>query len=199
VSNQVYPTLPGLDFGVTRTPTWKTDVKTTPSGREFRGAQMTSALYTYTLVYEFLRDTSVYPEMRTLMGFFNARQGSFDSFLFNDPDDNTATLSLFGTGDGVTTAFQLLRTLGGTAEPVYDLNGTATILVNGTPRALGTDYSINTTGGVTFNVAPPLGSPVTWTGAYYWRVRFTDDTLELGKFMATFWEAKKVTFITVKP
>ena len=199
MSNAVYPTLPGLTFDVEREAMFKTDVKTTPSGREFRGAQMTSPLYTYTLNYEFLRNLQSFTELQTLVGFFNARQGSFDSFLFTDPDDCSATAQLFGTGDGTTRAFQLLRSYGGTNEPVYDLNGAPVIMVGALTMVLGTDYTINSTGGVTFTAAPGAGSSITWTGNFYWRVRFNNDTLNATKLMQGLWEAKKVQFITVKP
>ena len=46
------------------------------------------------------------------MGFFNARKGSFDNFLFDDPTDDTASSQNFGTGDGVTANFQLTSTYG---------------------------------------------------------------------------------------
>ncbi len=199
MSNAVYPTLPGLMFPVERVPKFKTLVKSTPSGREYRGAQMTSPLYTYNLQYEFLRDTSSIQELRTLVGFFNARQGSFDTFLFSDPDDSSVTAQLFGTGDGATTQFQLLRSYGGNVEPVYDLNGAPTIYVNGVARTAGTDYTINSTGGVTFTVAPGATLPVTWSGAFYWRVRFNTDDMTVSKFMNQLWEAQKVSLITVKP
>lgn len=199
MSNAVYPSLPGLTATVTRTPIFKTDVKTTPSGRSFVGAQMQSPLYRYTLAYEFLRDTAAYAEFRTLLGFYNARQGAFDSFLFQDPGDQTVTAQAFGTGDASTKTFQLVRTLGGTVEPVYDLNGAPLIYVGGVLKTLTTDYTINSTGGVTFVTAPAAAAPITWTGSYYWRVRFVSDELDFEKFMNTLWSAKKVEFITVKP
>jgi hypothetical protein len=127
MSQTVYPSLPGIAFGVERAPVWSSDVQTTPSGREYRGAFMTYPRYRYKLVYEFLRDTSVYPELATLLGFFNARQGQFDTFLFSDPTDNSVAGQQLGSGDGTTTSFQLTRTYGAFTEPVYDLNGSPTI------------------------------------------------------------------------
>lgn len=199
MSNAVYPTLPGLMFNFVRAPSFKTDIKTTPSGREFRGAQMLYPLYTYTLVYEFLRDSTAFNEFRSLLGFYNQRQGRFDSFLFNDTDDNTVTSQQFGVGDGATTKFQLIRTLGGMVEPVYDLNGAPQIYVSGVLKTVGTDYTINATGGVVFTVAPGATAPITWTGAFYWRVRFLTDEQEFSKMMQSIWEVKKLKFITVKP
>jgi hypothetical protein len=39
------------------------------------------------------------------------------------------------------------------------------------------------------------GSALTWTGSYYYRCRFLQDTLEFNEFMNSLWEAKKVEFI----
>ena len=199
MSNSVYPVLPGIQFNVSRTPIFKTDVKTTPSGREYRAAQMIAPLYRYSLTYEFLRDTAAFQEFRTLFGFYNQRQGSFDSFLFSDPDDSSAITQAVGVGDGSTKIFQLVRTLGGSVEPVYDLNSAIGIYLNGVSQSLGGNYTVNSTGGVTFINAPGAGVAITWTGNYYWRCRFLQDEMSFEKFMQALWEAKKVEFITVKP
>ena len=136
MSNAVYPTLPGLAWPVTRTPLWRTTVQTTPSGREWRTSAMAFPRYRYTLTYEFLRSTAAYPHLQTLLGFFNSRRGGYDSFLFSDPDDRTVTAQAFGTGDGVSTQWQLVRTLGGFVEPVYALDGAPQIMVDGVPTNL---------------------------------------------------------------
>lgn len=195
MSNLVFPTLPGLTFGVTKTPTWSTRVQTAVSGKELRAAFWSLPIWQYTLVYEFLHADSR-AELQTLLGFFNARQGKFDSFLFNDPDDNTVTGQSFGTGDGATTAFQLVRTLGGVTEPVKDLNGAAQIYKAGVLQ--GSGYTVSSTGLVTFTTAPTAGAALTWSGSYYWRVRFDMDALEVSKFMALLWDAKTVKFVGVK-
>lgn len=131
MSNDVYPALPGAELRVTRTPLWQTDRRGTPSGRSFRSTQMTAPNYRLRLRYEFLRDSVAEPEYRTLLGFFNKHLGGFDSFRFDDIDDNTATAQAFGVGDGSSTAWQLVRTLGGFVEPVYELNGEPVITYNG--------------------------------------------------------------------
>ena len=198
MSNLVYPSLPGLAFPVVRVPTWKSNVMESASGREFRAGLMTYPRYKYQLKYEFLRDTASLTEMRTLLGFFNQVRGDFDTWLFTDPDDNSVTAQQFGTGNGATKTFQLVRTNGGFAEPVYDLNGNPSVYVAGVLKTLGTDYTISS-GLVTFTAAPANGAVLTWTGSFYWRCRFTTPTSEFSKFMNTLWEAGKVEFITCKP
>lgn len=196
MSNDVYPDLIGLKFGVTRTPRFKTTIDETASGREYRTALMVYPRTKVTLSYEFLRDRTSADEFRTLLGFFKKRRGSYDSFLLNDPDDNSVTDQQFGVGDGTTTAFQLVRTLGGFVEPVYDLNGVPTIQVNGGAPG---SYSISATGLVTFAAAPAVGADLTWSGAYYWRCRFMQDEMEFEKFMQQLWQAGKVEMQVVKP
>lgn len=199
MSSAVYPSLPGLAFGVQRTvlapPVL---VRTTPSRREFRARDATLPLYQYSLVYEFLRSNAAWVELQTLVGFFNARGGSFDSFLFTDPDDNAVTAQLFGTGDGSTLTFQLVRAFGGFAEVVNDLNGAALIYVNGVLKTQPSQCVISASGLVTFATAPAAGLPITWTGTFYRRVRFLRDTLDFTKFMQDLWEARKVELLSLK-
>ena len=197
MSNSVYPTLPGLAWGLTRTPIWKTGRSETASGREFAVSYMTYPRYVYRLQYEFLRETGSFTELQTLVGFFNLMRGSFDSFLFLDPDDTAVTAQQFGVGDGVTTKFQLTRTRGGFAEPVFDLiAGTYAIYANDAIQNSGVSI---TNGLVTFTTAPASNVVLTWTGTYYWRCAFINDTTEFSQFYQRLWEAKAVEFKTRKP
>ena len=102
MSTALFPTLPGLAFDVGKSPMFSTDVKTSVSGREMRRANWAHPIYQFTLTFEFLRDEAAFNELKTLAGFYLQRQGSFDSFLLSDPDDNSTTLQQFGVGDGVT-------------------------------------------------------------------------------------------------
>lgn len=130
MSNEIYPALPGLTFGVQRNVLAPpVTVKTTPSQREYRARDATLPRYRYVLMYEFLRSSAVEAELQSLVGFFNTHGGSFDDFLFDDPDDHAATANAFGIGDGSTVGFQLLRSFGAFAEPVRDLNGAPTITI----------------------------------------------------------------------
>lgn len=199
MSNAVFPTLPGVDMEVTRAPEFKTFIRETASGREYRGRTMLYPRYERILRFNVLGDSGAwYDGYRTLLGFFNARGGSFDSFLLDDEDDNSVTAQIIGTGDGTTTAFQLLRTLGGFAEPIYDTKVAPSIYDNGTLRTAVTHYSISA-GLVTFVTPPAVGHVITWTGTYYWRARFKEDRLEFTRFMRQLWELRTCTLKTVKP
>ncbi len=199
MSNIVFPTFPGLTADVTRTPMWSTTKKTSVSQREYRTANMSFPRYKFKLSFEVLRQGGGFSELSALVGFFNARQGNFDSFLYIDPDDNTVTAQAIGSGDGGNRLFQLVRTFGGYVEPVFDTNSVPLIYVNGVLQTVTTNYTISATGLVTFVAAPSAGLAVTWTGTYYRRVCFAQDTAEFAKFMSNLWSLKSLEFITVKP
>jgi uncharacterized protein (TIGR02217 family) len=197
MSDVVYPSLPGLGFTFVRAPVWKTLIQTTASGRELRAQLMSYPIYKYTLTYELLRSNASFTELQTLIGFFNARGGSFDSFLFSDPDDNAVTAQFIANGDGVTRSFQLIKTYGGYVEPVYSVNLITQMTVNGVATSA---YAVNSdTGQIIFTTAPPAGQPIAWTGSYYYRCRFLADTYEFEKFQYQLWDAKKIEFQTIKP
>ena len=199
MSTQIFPTFAGLTWDIRRAAINSTVTKASPSGREFRLAMYSTPRYKYTLNYEVLRGASAFTEWQTLVGFFNARAGSFDTFLLSDPNDGAVSAQAFGAGDGATVAFQLVRTLGGFVEPVYALNGAPQIYVGGALNTAGTDYTVSASGLVTFTAAPAAAAALTWTGSFYWVVRFDKDQLEVGQLMQQFFEARAVTLITVKP
>jgi uncharacterized protein (TIGR02217 family) len=190
MSNAIYPVLPGLTWDVVKTPIFNTVIKKAVSGRETRVAYMEAPMYNFKLVYEYLRDdmnvqvpSIPYNHLKLLMGFFLARQGSFDSFLFEDPTDNLATSQQFGTGTGSKTTFQLARTFGGGTgflEPVMNINGTPTITG-------GSVASISNSGLVTFSSAPGNGAVLLWTGNYYFRCRFDTDTTDFQQLLQDYW------------
>lgn len=193
MSEILLPSLPGLEWPVHRQPEWVTRTQESVSGREIVTARQSFPRWRYSLSYEFLRAS----ECQQLLAFFNARQGRFDTFLFNDLNDNSATAQQFGTGDGTTVKFQLLRSLGGILEPVFALNGAPLIYKNGVLQSAAT-YSISTNGVVTFNTAPATGAALTWTGLFYWRCRFLQDAADMQQFAGNLWALKKLEFRTVK-
>jgi uncharacterized protein (TIGR02217 family) len=201
----LFPTLAGLAWDIGKIPAFNTEVEDSVSGRENRISMMVYPKWTFTLKYNFLRDspnvaspTAPLDELKKLVGFFLNQRGRKSAFLYDDLTDDAVTDMQFGTGDGTTVAFQLVRSYGaggfGFAEPVQNLNGAVTNIKDNGGVVGGGDYSVSSTGLVTFNTAPLAGHTLTWTGAYYWRVRFTRDTNELNQFLKDLWEAKKVEF-----
>lgn len=193
----VFPTLTGISFPVTRSPMWSNLHQEAASGQDNPIGLWTFPKWKYQVPFDMLRSDNVNLEWQNLLNLYNAVNGTRLPFQFNDLDDNTVTDQLFGTGDGSTTAFALVRTMPGTAgfvEPVFAPTIT-NIKDNGTPTVL---YTLGTQGLVTFNSAPVAGHTLTWTGTYNWLCRFDDDSIDLEKFANLFWEAKKITFTTIK-
>ena len=197
MSNAVFPELPGLSWGVRRTPMWKTITHESGAGMELRTALMAYPRWRIGLSFECLRAGGGYSEMQTLAGFFNARRGSWDSFLWRDPGDSVAAGVGFGTGDGATKVFTLSRPFGGFLEPVQDFVSTPLVYVAGALKASPADYTISA-GKITFSAAPAAGEALTWSGQFYKRVRFERDETEFEEFLQDLHSAKRVELITVK-
>jgi uncharacterized protein (TIGR02217 family) len=191
----VFPSLPGIAYPVKRTVQWSTVKGDALSGKRTRFALWTYPVYWYDLPFNFLRSDALTLEWQTLEGFINGVQGAYGLFAYSDPNDNAVTNQQFGQGDGVTTTFQLVRSLGGFTIPVFLINGTPTISVAGVVTA---SASISAYGVVTFASAPANGAALTWTGGYYMPCRFDDDTTDMSQFMRTIWELKSLKFSTEK-
>lgn len=201
----VFPALAGLAWPVVKTPQFNTIVEQAVSGRENRVAQMAFPKWSFTLQHNLLRDdpTSASPaapldELKKLEGFFLKQNGSAKAFLYSDPTDSTVTDMQFGTGDGVTVAFQLVRSYGAGGftllEPVQNLNGAVTNIKDAGNVVSGGNYNVSATGLVTFNAAPANGHALTWSGSFYYRVRFLEDANDFTEFAFNLWELQKMQF-----
>jgi uncharacterized protein (TIGR02217 family) len=193
MSDILFPILPGVTWKATWTPTFRTKVQSAISGKEYRASLMAHPLYNLTLSYEFLRHGSK-QELRQLVGFYLARRGAFDNFLYRLDDDCAVTDQLIGVADGATRSFQLVRSFGSEfSEPVQNVEAVTAVKVNGVAPLGG--YIVSPTGMLTFNFAPGAG-PITWTGSYFYRARFADDQQDFDRFMKNLWEAKTVNLIS---
>lgn len=198
MSNAVFPVLPGLGWGVIKTPNWRTKIQQAISGKEYRTSFYSYPIYNIKLTYEILRADAINLELQQLLGFFNSRNGSWDSFLYTDPTDNLITAQSIGVGDGITTQFQLVRAYGGGTEPVMNVNTITGIYDNGAPVLQGTGagkYTIDSYGFVTFGTVPVVGHVLTWAGTYYYRCRFDSDAAEFDNFMYQLWTLKSCNLI----
>lgn len=215
MSNAVYPDIgtagggigPSLDTGgIRKAPVFDTQKQVSSSGYEVRADRMSYPLYNITIGYALLLDDDTRDQnaadfgdptnrFRRIWGFYLARQGSKDSFLLRDPQDDHVTDQLFGVGDATLTQFQLMRTTGiGQTfdEPVMNVNVITNIKKNGVALVNPTDYTISATGLVTLAVAPANGLLMTWTGTYYYRCRFVDDTQDFEQFLHNYWRLSQV-------
>jgi hypothetical protein len=217
----VLPYLPGQAIAVSKAPKWSTQVVRTASGRERRTAYWPYPLWQFELQYEVVRHRPTQAELFALWEFFNVMKGQYSPFLFVDPTDcqiptsvllDTAGAPLidsggallldgsggplgfgFGTGDGVTTAFQLTRQIGSFTEPVFSAFS-PTILDNGAIAGANTVSQ----GVVTFATAPAAGHALVWFGYFYFGCRFAQDDLGFEQIVHQLWAGKGLKFTSVR-
>jgi uncharacterized protein (TIGR02217 family) len=203
----IFPVLPGLGWSVTKTPRFTGRIQNAVSGRELRVLDQLNPIWTWTLTYSLLRDKwdaraaigpgIGYDELRTLAGFFLQHQGTFRPFLFDDPTDNIVTDQILGTGDGGVRAFQLVRSMGGFAEPITAPNVVSAIRFNGV-RQGPAGYAVDSeTGLVTFATPPPASHVIAADFTYRFRVRFAEDSAEFENFMYQLWQLKQIKLQSV--
>lgn len=216
-----YPVMPVLPIsmakGLKKSPLYNTVVQKVASGR---GNASTSLKPFPTWGFEFDLDKITGSEIAgastvaQFMGTFMACGGQSGLFLFTDPQDNAVPLGNSGmldvtsgsatpmgtTGNGVSTQFQLARSVGGLAwDVVQNLNGSPVVKVNGVTKSAGSDYSISSTGVVTFVSAPTNGYSLTWSGSFYFLCRFDEDLLDSTRSFTTnsgtdLWDVNSLKF-----
>lgn len=198
MGNAIFPTFPGLKWGRKKTAVWSTGTQKSASGRELRTAYYTYPQWRFSLSFEVLRTKASVNELEQLAGFFNARKGSFESFLYEDPTDNAVTDQAIGNTVQGVTRYQLVRSMGGFIEPVLATKERPAVKVGGVALTYGRDYTVTDKGVLVFNTPQTPGRPITWTGGFYFRVRFTSDTVDFENVLGSLWAAKKIEFTSVK-
>jgi uncharacterized protein (TIGR02217 family) len=174
----------GSGFG----PTFRNVIQEAISGNEQRFALWTKCRGVGDLSYGLLTSSDPLGDFKAILAMYRAHFGSVYPFRFRDWSDYQATNSVFGTGNGSTTAFQLSMTY----DPNYIFFGTAgtyfyvrnITLPTGTPvikkagviQTPGTHYTISN-GLVTFASAPAAAAQLVWSGEFDVPVRFDTDTL----------------------
>lgn len=179
-------------------PNFSTQITQVDSGAEGANARWADAIRDISIPQGF-RD---YDVVEALKRHWLVMRGPAHTWPWRDPTDYatidldapgfetvptfTLTDQQFGTGDGVTTQFQLTKTydLGSPGEPYvrnihFPVLSGLLIGVNGVaPGALSPvmTYTITRPGGiVTFSYAPPAAAVLTWGGLFDLNVRFADD------------------------
>ncbi|NTV01937.1 MAG: DUF2460 domain-containing protein [Chlorobiaceae bacterium] len=202
MSDFLFPTLPGLEWGGTKEPKFSTQISPHVSGREVRASNYAYPIWTWELSYEFLR-AGAEAELQTLMGFFLARSGSFDTFLYDDPDENNAlTGVVMGTGDNTQTKWSFYKTYAGFTEPCgYVDQSTIRVYFNSGsgPQLQLTGWTFTSPNQISFSIPVPLGTTIIADYTWYYRVRFGEDAQSYAQFMFQLWELNKVTLQSVKP
>jgi uncharacterized protein (TIGR02217 family) len=116
-----------------------------------------------------------------LYHFWMARRGPFEGFRYKDWGDFELVDELIGSGDGVTTAFQITKTYGSFVRVIKKIaEGAAWKVGNSKPLAT-LDKNI---GILTFTNPPPVGAKIRVTGDFHVPVKFVEDKWP-GKFIYT--------------
>ncbi len=216
MSDALYPgDIPGLKWDRARSPAFKTGIYEALSGAERRLRYRTYPKYSVDLAYEVLRESMQLAELQRILGFFLQQGGSFESFLFKDPHDSTASSLIFATGDGSTRRFQLLRRIGNYAEPVHNVSADSKPYrawfpydsssffwpeYYGWPTSADVEplpgsYTLLPNGVIEFATAPAAGAVLVWSGTYYFRARFAADKLDYTEFMRRLYSTGKVSLV----
>lgn len=200
MSTQVFPTIPGLDIVIHRTPAWTTLIQEAVSGKETRVARRLFPRRTWELTVNFLRMSTSFSEFQNLEAFFNNRAGAYDSFLYADGDDNSVTSQALGLTNGTSTSYQLARSYGGFSEPMYAPNSVSNVYISGATSTVAytvTGWGTTSPGTINFASAPAAGHALSADFTYYFPVRFSDDTMMFDKIVYNIWEAKKISFVQI--
>lgn len=198
MSNLVFPSLPGLAWGLTKKPKWASRVQKSVSGKRQAIGYMSYPLYEWSLQFNVLREYGSFTELETLQGFFNQMKGQVDTFLFADPADAIIPDGTIGVGNGTNKLFQCARSYGGFIEPIFDPS-ILVVKVDGVTQTLTTHYTVSN-GLITFVTAPANGAVVSISGTFRFRCAFTQDTIDLiNNDGVDIWKTNKISFESVKP
>jgi hypothetical protein len=167
-----------------------------------RAAFYAVTLYEFNLTIEGMDSNSTYPglgfhSLQALMGLYIQCQGQFGTFLYTDPTDNAVTGQVIGIGDGATTIFTLLRSLGASTEPAPGATSYPTVYLNGIVQTSG--WALTTANVIEFTTAPLLGSVISADFTYAFTCRFLDDKEDFENFMSGLWQVQSLKFRSVKP
>ncbi|MGH6846768.1 MAG: baseplate megatron protein TIM-barrel domain-containing protein [Methylocella sp.] len=197
-----FPALPGVAWSVHKRPSFSTRVASHVSGREVRLPFYAVTLYEFELTIEGMDSNGAYPglgakSLQSLMGLYLQCQGQFGTFLYTDPTDNAATGQAIATGDGSTTVFTFVRTLGGATEPVSWVTIVQNVYLNGVNQPSG--WTLTTPNTLTFTTPPGNLVAITASFSYAFNCRFLDDQEDFENIMNGLWQLQSLKFRSVKP
>ncbi len=169
-------------------PERRTQIVELASGDEERNASWANSRRRYDVAYGIRRAD----DLAAVVAFFEARNGRLYGFRFKDWADYKsclpsatpeATDQIIGTGDGSTTAFQLVKTYASGAQSwtrtiTKPVAGTVRVAIDGTEQPSGWSVDV-TTGVVTFDTAPATGVAITAGFEFDVPVRFDTDALDV--------------------
>jgi uncharacterized protein (TIGR02217 family) len=193
-------------------PERKTEIVALGSGREERNSRWAHSRRRYDAGY----GVKTLAALSAVVAFFEERRGRLHGFRWRDRLDHssaapdTAVTPLdqaLGTGDGIRTSFDLLKTYGGAHAPyqrpiVKPIGGSVRVAVGGTEVGQGSDFTCDlTTGLITFlpGHIPPGGATITAGFLFDVPVRFDTDYLEVDLSAFAAGAIPKIPLLEIKP
>ena len=166
-----------ISYGSSGGPEYSTDIVEIASGYEQRNSNWQQARARFNVAH----GVKTKAQLDALIAFFRARKGRANGFRFKDWSDYSVTNGTIGTGDDITTTFQLVaKYTSGTVVESRDIKkpvaGTVTIYVDTVEQTSGVSVD-TTTGVVTFTAAPVAGEVITADFEFDIPVRFDTDRL----------------------
>ena len=169
-------------------PERRTQIVELSSGDEERNASWANSRRRYDAAYGVRRAD----DLAAVVAFFEARNGRLYGFRWRDWGDYksclpsgtpAATDQNIGTGDGATTAFQLVKTYASGAQIwsrtiTKPVSGTVVVAIGGIVQTSGWSIDI-ATGLITFTTAPVNGAAITAGFEFDVPVRFDTDRLDV--------------------
>lgn len=165
-----------VERGAAGGPAFHTTVMLLPNGFEYRNQDQTYARHKWDISYGIMNQVG-YSEVRA---FFYARRGKAHTFRFRDWSDYTMTLQQIGVGTGALTTFQIVKSYETSGPDPYVRkitkpdSTTLSVYANGV-LVDPADYTVGSTGLITFDVAPTNGHAITVTCEFDIHVRFDTD------------------------
>jgi uncharacterized protein (TIGR02217 family) len=198
-----------IGFGSSGGPERRTDIVLLASGHEERNSLWTDSRRRYNA------GTGVrsLADLHTLLAFFEERRGRFHGFRWRDRGDwkscepgevLSVTDQAIGSGDGIATEFQLVKTYGAAFAPYQrsitkPVAETVRVAIDGVEQVEGSDFTVDaSTGVVTFASAPSAGAEVTAGFEFDVPVRFDTDRLDVNLAAFEAGEAPNVPIVEVR-
>ena len=195
----IFPTVPTLGWSVKYSPIFSTGAASHVSGREVRAAKYVAPLWAIELNFDILRMISPNTELQEIVGFFETCAGKATSFYFEPPALSPVAGQALGIGDGSTTTFPVVVSIGSAAVSPAGIGTVSAVYLNGIPQLGG--YTVNATPfacSVIFISAPPAGVAVSAGFQWYFLCRFDDDSEDAKEFMAALYVLQSLKLRTVR-
>lgn len=193
-------------------PERRTDIVALGSGREERNTRWAHSRRRYDAGY----GVKTLDALSSVVAFFEERRGRLHGFRWRDRLDQSSaapgaaispTDQVIGTGNGVTTTFQLIKTYGSIYAPYQrpvtkPVPASVRVAVNGIEVTSGTAFTCDpATGLITFlsGHIPVSGAAVTAGFLFDVPVRFDTDYLEVDLSAFAAGQIPKIPLVEIKP